>query len=60
MCFDACSGGGTVAREELPQGLAYDLLAAALPLRVTDDVIKKYIELQDAEPQDDDKFRISG
>ena len=27
---------------------------------VTDDVIKKYIELQGAEPQDDDKFRISG
>lgn len=27
---------------------------------VSDDVIKKYIELRGAEPQDDDKFRISG
>jgi len=27
---------------------------------VTDEVIKKYIELQGAEPQDDDKFKISG
>ena len=27
---------------------------------VTDEVIKKYIELQGAEPQNDDKFRISG
>ena len=27
---------------------------------VTDEVIKKYIELQGAEPQDDDKFKVSG
>lgn len=27
---------------------------------ITDDVIVKYIELQGAEPQDDDKFKISG
>ena len=33
---------------------------AASSGNVTDDVIKKYIELQGAEPQDDDKFKISG
>jgi hypothetical protein len=42
------------------RNLALRCYFAASSGNVADDVIKKYIELQCAEPQDDDKFRISG